>query len=117
MDYILKALSWVVKSFFRLLWREIKPALGLKESAFQKQEKEDSNKKTNGQKQMGEGLFDHRIPTNWTATYWYHGEHIRVTLHNHKTQPSELEFTNEMRKMRGGRINVSEAKLMNIQQG
>lgn len=115
MDWIVDALLWVVKGIFKLLWRGIKSLLGFGSGSSKKKTKNESASPAPA-KQMG-GLFDHRIPTNWTATYDYRGEHIRVTLHHHKTQPSELEFINEMRKMRGGRINVSEAKLMNIQQG
>lgn len=115
MDWILNALWWVVKGIFKLLWKGLKSLLGFGGGSSENKTKNESSA-TAQAKPMG-GLFDHRIPTNWTATYNYHGEHIRVTLHHHKTQPSELEFINEMRKMRGGRINVSEAKLMNIQQG
>ena len=115
MDFIVDALLWVVKGSFKLLWWGIKSLFGFS-SGSSEHKKRNKNSATAPDKQMG-GLFDHRISTNWTATYNYHGEHIRVTLHHHKTQPSELEFINEMRKMRGGRINVAEAKLMNIQQG
>ena len=116
MDYILNVLLWLVKWIFKLLWRGAKMFLGIKSDSPQKSSKNGTSKITKKQEQMG-GLFDHRIPTNWTATFWYHAEHIRVTLHNRKTRPAEFEFLNELRKMRGGRINVSEAKLMNIQQG
>lgn len=115
MDYIVDALLWVVKGFFKLLWWGIKSLFGFGGGSSEKKTKKESSAPAQA-KQMG-GLFDHRIPTNWTATYDYRGEHIRVMLHHHKTQPSELEFINEMRKMRGGRINVAEAKLMNIVQG
>lgn len=115
MDFIVDALLWVVKGSFKLLWWGIKSLFGFS-SGSSEHKKRNKNSATAPDKQMG-GLFDHRIPTNWTATYNYHGEHIRVTLHHHKTQPSELEFINEMRKMRGGRINVAEAKLINIVQG
>ena len=63
------------------------------------------------------GLFEYHIPTNWSATFWYHAAHIRVTLHNRKTRPAEFELLNELRKMRGGRINVYEARLIDIKQG
>lgn len=115
MDWILNALWWVVKGIFKLLWKGLKSLLGFGGGSSEKKTKNESSATTQA-KPMG-GLFDHRIPTNWTATYNYHGEHIRVTLHHHKTQPSELEFINEMRKMRGGRINVSEARLIDIKQG
>lgn len=115
MDFIVDALLWVVKGSFKLLWWGIKSLFGFS-SGSSEHKKRNKNSATAPDKQMG-GLFDHRISTNWTATFSYHGEHIRVTLHHHKTQPSELEFINEMRKMRGGRINVAEAKLMNIVQG
>lgn len=63
------------------------------------------------------GLFDHRIPTNWTATFSYYGEHIRVTLHNRNCRPADFEFLNEMRNMRGGRIDTTQVRLLSIEQG
>lgn len=123
-DYIISALKWLIKWFFKLIWMGIKAILGAaKEEASNKPSPSvtpasaASSSRVAKEKPMERGFFDYRIPTNWTATYYYRGEHIRVTLHHHKTQPAEFEFLNELRKMRGGRINISEVRLMSVVQG
>lgn len=115
MDFIVDALLWVVKGSFKLLWWGIKSLFGFS-SGSSEHKKRNKNSATAPDKQMG-GLFDHRISTNWTATFSYHGEHIRVTLHNRNSRPAEFEFLNEMRNMRGGRIDTTQVRLLSIEQG